>query len=109
MRYAGAIESRPFISESLSCIALCFASSSVGSVTFFPDASPCERVTGLAVVIHHSLAELLHFVVRRVLRRESAVFELGHSVHRCGTDERRVGGRSFATEWSDAGHPFGPR
>jgi hypothetical protein len=37
--HVGAIESRPFIFESLSCIALCFASSSVGRVTFFPDAS----------------------------------------------------------------------
>jgi len=58
-------------------IALCFASSSVGRVTFFRR-QPFELVTGLTVLIHHSLGELLYFVVRRILPREAAMFDLGH-------------------------------
>jgi hypothetical protein len=30
------------------------------------------------VLIHHSLGELLYFVVRRILPREAAMFDLGH-------------------------------
>lgn len=53
----------------------------VGDVQSSSRTPAFEFVSGLAVVIDHSLGELLHFVVRCALRRDMTVLDLGHSVH----------------------------